>query len=173
MENIRYDLRSEEQKIKDLKQNNDFRLKTIIRKPFIVLKKLNKIKLLVVIPLKEIELLEFNKEGVLPSSTIERLKKNKLIKEKEDIIGFSHSGDLNHIHYESLVYKFPKRKNDVKNKILDDFYRDYSKSLKKQKDLMVYINTCPDALTSWRSVIRTINSKYGIILIINNNENTI
>lgn len=65
--------------------------------------------------------------------------------------------------YEEVVYKFPMRKKDIKEG-KNPSYRDYTKSIKEQKDIMWLVNTISTAKISWGTIISSCKLEYGIIL---------
>ena len=73
-------------------------------------------------------------------------------------------GDLSKFKkYAKLVYKFPLRKIDVRNRVEEQF-RLYTKTAEQQKNLMLNFNLCPTAELSWKSVLEKIGTNYGLLL---------
>lgn len=161
----------------DLDKINNFNLNQVRKTSVIILKKKkNEFKtiLYVVVSATEQEIEDTKRVKALTEGTLMVLKDNNLITLREEVKTVVFLGELkNYYPNDEIVYKFPKRKVDIReNK--PDYYRDYSKTVEEQKDSMWLVNTAPSLAHCWASVTRKCNSKYGLILeiVINNENNT-
>lgn len=157
MEYKRYDLRSEKQKIKDVEPNNRFRLKVIKTKKVIALKKIkDKILLMFLIKKENIDI--YNINNIIDNNLINYLTKRNIINDTRILDSIIYTGDLTKIDYTNLVYRYPIRKQDIKNNKLqvNIFYRDYSKTKNEQEEIMWLVNTAPNEEDSWKSALNTL-----------------
>lgn len=71
--------------------------------------------------------------------------------------------------FEKYVQKFPLRRIDIKEGRLPH-YRQYTKTVEEQKNIMWLINVCHNAHDSWKSVITKLGSTHGVLLKITINK---
>jgi hypothetical protein len=107
---------------------------------------------------------EIKSQNTLLSFVSEDLLSNNIITDIEQIEKVLLCGDLSKFKkYSKLVYKFPLRKVDVRNRVEEQF-RLYTKTMQQQRDLMLMINLCPTAELSWKSVLEKLGTNYGLLL---------
>lgn len=100
----------------------------------------------------------------LPKELLDKLIELKYIDNEVDVKTVLFYGELdNFTAYSNLVYSFPLRRLDIKNRV-EPSYRDYTMSLQEQKDTILIFNTCPTAVQSWKSIVRILNTKIGIVI---------
>ena len=161
----------------ELDKINNFNLNQVKKTSVIILKKkVSEFRTIyyVVVSATEKEIEDTKRAKALTEGTLMVLKDNNLITLREEVKTVVFLGELeNYYPNDEIVYKFPKRKVDIReNK--PDYYRDYSKTLEQQKNSMWLVNTAPSLRHCWESIIRKCNSKYGLILeiVIKNENNT-
>lgn len=152
--------------IKEIKEINNYNSKgRIINTPVTIRKRKNEITelLIVCIGCSKDEYEEVKITNTLNPSLLLQLKGNNYPDETY-IDQLIFLGNLTLFRgYESLVYKFPMRKEDIRQKKEPQF-RLYTKTLIEQQNMMCYVKSlCGSAKESWKSIIRKVGSEYGIV----------
>lgn len=155
---------------------NEYRLHTSIEHSPVILKRQSSSKLTIiylVFPCNEKHTRYILKYLKLSALVRQKLIEGNYINTENDIEQVLHCGKLNEFpSYSQLVYKFPQRKADVRNRV-EPTYRFYEYTREKQLQHLLVHNICPTAEHSWNSVIRKVGSEYGLVLkikIVNNVE---
>lgn len=107
---------------------------------------------------------EMRESDTINPYILDTLKSNNIITTQEEIKAVLVSGNLIKFKgYSNYVYRFPYRTRDIKEG-KDPHYREYTRTLAQQKEIMWLINICNSAEKSWKSVLTKIGSSYGLLL---------
>jgi transcriptional regulator with AAA-type ATPase domain len=119
---------------------------------------------IVLVKSNEEETIKIKQQEKLTEKVLQFLKDNNIIQLREEVKVVYYCGDLrNYTATDEIVYKFPQRRVDIKNNRPERF-RDYSKTLEQQKNIMSLVNTAPTADISWKTAIRKVGSNFGLLL---------
>lgn len=100
----------------------------------------------------------------LPENLKDILIKNTMMQDESNILGLIFCGRLENFGSPSkLVYKYPQRKIDIRNRV-EPHYRFYVFTRQQQDKHILFHNLCPTVEHSWKSVIIKVGSQYGLIL---------
>lgn len=149
---------------------------TIENKP-VILKRQKSTKVTItylVYPCTEISIEYIKSFLTLPSQILDHMVQENYLTKESDIEQVLHCGNLEEFYPNNLVYKYPQRKIDIINRV-EPIYRSYILSKEVQEQYMYVHNMCPTAEHSWKTVIKKVGSKYGLVLKIKtiNNGNII
>lgn len=152
---------------RSIKKINEYRLyATVDNSPVVVKKSSNSTNIIqyVVCGCSQEESKTIIQKRELTESIKRILFLQDIIKEESNIVGLIFCGKLENFGSPSkLVYKYPQRKIDIRNRV-EPQYRFYLFTKEQQEKHRLVHNICPTVEHSWNSVITKVGSQYGIIL---------